>query len=224
LELRSLVDVIKSRWWLVLPVFLVSLGVAATLTVTQIPIYQASSTVVVTPSANLQDESLSAFAIIARQSEIVDTYAQIAGSRTIRQAAADRIQLPPNQRSNLDVTSRLVPGTTLLRIDATSPDPALAAGYANAVSEALVEYVAANYGIFQVNILDSAVEPNRPISPQVPLNIGLGAAGGLLLGIGLAVVSHLFSPTTARQSRPWSSPPGRPTYADGRVQGPRAAD
>jgi capsular polysaccharide biosynthesis protein len=224
LELRALVHIIFSRWWLVLPVFLVTLGVATALTMTQVPIYQASSTVVVSPSTNVQDETLTALAIIARQSEIADTYAQIAGSRTIRQSAAERLQLSPDQRRELSESARLVPGTTLLRIDASSPDPVVAAAYANAVSEVLVEYVAANYGIFQLKILDTAVEPNRPISPEVPLNIGLGAAGGLLLGIGLAVVSHLLSPTAAAKSDSWSSTPGRAPYANRPLHGSGAAD
>jgi polysaccharide biosynthesis transport protein len=224
LELRSLVHVILTRWWLVLPVFLVSMGVAVGLTVTQIPIYQATSTVVVAPSRDVQDESLSALAIIARQSEIADTYAQIASSRTIRQTAAERLQLLPEQRRDLNVSSHLVAGTTLLEIDASSPDAALAAGYANAVSEVLVEYIAANYGIFQLNILDSAVQPNRPVSPEVPLNIGLGAAGGLLLGMGLAVVSYVLNPPSVPQPIPGSSMPGRTGYADARLHGSRAAD
>jgi uncharacterized protein involved in exopolysaccharide biosynthesis len=207
LELRSLVHVIVSRWWLVLPVFLLTTAVAVGLTLTQERLYQATSTLVVTPSQNIQNETLSALAVIARQTEITDTYAQIASSRSIRQSAAERLQLTPDQRSSVSVASRLIAGTTLLEIDAVSPDPGLAAAYANAVSQALVEYVAANYGIFEVDILDSAVEPNRPVSPEVPLNIALGVVGGLMLGIGLALAVHLLAPPAqdAVPSSPWWS-------------------
>jgi diguanylate cyclase (GGDEF)-like protein len=62
------------------------------------------------------------------------------------------------------------------------------------VADALVDYVAGSNGIFSVRVVDEASVPGRPVSPDIPLNIALGVAGGLLLGVGLALVSHLVQP------------------------------
>jgi diguanylate cyclase (GGDEF)-like protein len=192
LELRTLFHVITSRWWLVLPVFILTVAATIGFTLAQQPLYSASSTLIMEPSAT--DDPLSAAAILSRQSEIGDTYAQIGGSRTVQNAAAANLNLSDDDRAGLQLNSVLLTGTTLLEITATSPDPETAADYANAVADALVDYVAGSNGIFSVRVVDEASVPGRPVSPDIPLNIALGVAGGLLLGVGLALVSHLVQP------------------------------
>jgi diguanylate cyclase (GGDEF)-like protein len=195
LEIRSLFQVVASRWWLVLLVFTLTLGATIAFTLTQAPLYSATSTLVVAPSEEVQGDALSALAIIARQTEITDTYAQIGASETIQQTAAAELGITPAEQRAATVSSSLVAGTTLVEISVSSPDADIAADYANAVSDALVEYVDANYGILSVTVLDEASVPGAPDSPNVPLNIALGVAAGILLGIGLAVVAHLLTPT-----------------------------
>lgn len=192
MELRTLIHVVVSRWWLVLPVLVLTLAATIGFTIGQQPLYSASSTLVVAPSVTLADDALSALSIISRQSEISDTYAQIGASQTVQQEAARRLGLSAEDRSETELQSVLLTGTTLLQITATSPNGEQAAAYANAVSESLVDYVNDNYGIFAVSVLDDATVPSRPVSPNVPLNLALGVAGGLLLGVGLAIVSHLI--------------------------------
>ncbi len=194
MELRSLVHLVVKRWWLVLAAFVVTLGVAIGFTFTQAPRYSSSTTLVVAPSVELEDDALSALTVIARQTEITDTYAQIAASGTIQDAAADALQLAPEDRADTQLASRLVTGTTLLEISTTASTPELASDYANAVADSLVEYVAANFGIFEVSVLDTGGISADPVSPDVPLNLALGIGAGLLLGVGLAIVAHLLTP------------------------------
>lgn len=194
MELRSLFHIIVSRWWLVLPIFVLTVGATVVFTIVQRPLYSSASTLVVAPSLSVADDALSALSVISRQTEISDTYAQIGSSRTIQQTAAERLDLSPEQRATIQLESRLLTGTTLLEIEATSPDRQLSADYANAVSDALVDYVDANYGIFAVSVLDAAAVPSRPVSPDAGLNLALGIAAGLLLGVGLALVAYMLQP------------------------------
>ncbi len=194
MELRSLFQLVLKRWWLVLSAFLITLGVALAFTLTQQPRYSSTATLVVAPAEGVADEALSALAVIARQTEITDTYAQIAASSTVQGAAADELEMTPEQRADTELTSRLVTGTTLLEVSTTASTPQLASDYTNAVSDALVEYVEANYGLFEVSVLDTGGVSASPVSPDVPLNIALGIGAGLLLGVGLAIVAHLLTP------------------------------
>lgn len=194
MELRSLVQILVQRWWIILPTFFITVGIAGVLALSQRPAYEASSTLLVTPGADVPDETLSALAVISRQTEITDTYAQIASSRSIQRAAAESLSLSGEQRRDVRIVSRLVTGTTLVSITSRSSDPQLAADYANAVSAALVEYVNAQYDVFDVSVLDEATDPEVPVSPNVPLTLGLGAVAGLLLGVGLAVIASLIRP------------------------------
>lgn len=194
MELRSLVQILVQRWWIVLPTFLITVGVASVLAVSQRPTYEASTTMLVTPAADVPDEVLSAFAVISRQSEITDTYAQIASSRTIQRTAADALGLTGDERRGVSVVSQLVTGTTLVSITGRSNDPALAANYTNAVAEAMVAYVNDRYDVFEVSVLDEASEPDRPVAPNIMLTLVLGGVAGLLLGVGLAVAAALLQP------------------------------
>jgi diguanylate cyclase (GGDEF)-like protein len=194
MELRSLLQILVARWWLILPTFLITLGIAGVLALSQDPSYEAGTSLIVTPAADVADETLSALAVISRQTEITDTYAQIASSRLIQRTAADELALTGDERRDVQITSRLITGTTLLSVTATSTDPGLAAEYANAVSGALVAFVDDRYEVFDVSVVDQASIPQTPVSPNVPLTLGLGAVAGLLLGTGLAVVAALVRP------------------------------
>jgi diguanylate cyclase (GGDEF)-like protein len=202
MELRALLHILATRWWIVLPTVLITLGSAAVLAFSERPSYEAGTTLIVTPAADVADETLSALAVISRQSEITDTYAQIASSRLVQRSAADALELTGDERRDVRVVSRLVPGTTLLSITARAGDPDLAADYANAVSEALVEFVNTRYEVFDVSIVDVASVPDSPVAPNVPLTIATGGIAGLALGIGLAIASALvFRRTPTSQLR-----------------------
>ncbi|MGI8658259.1 MAG: diguanylate cyclase, partial [Candidatus Limnocylindria bacterium] len=195
MELRSLLQILVNRWWIIVPTFLITIGIAGVLALSQRPAYEASSTLLVTPGANVGSETLSALAVISRQTEITDTYAQIASSRSIQKTAADALSLTGDQRRDVRLISRLVTGTTLVSITARSSSAELSANYANAVSDALVDYVNRQYDVFALSVLDPATTPHDgPVSPNVPLTLGLGGVAGLMLGIGIAVVASLIRP------------------------------
>ena len=202
MELRSLLHILITRWWIILPTVVITFGTAAVLAISQRPAYEAGTTLVVTPTADVADESLSALAVITRQTEITDTYAQIASSRLIARGASERLQLTGDERRDVRVVSRLIPGTTLLAITGRASDPQLAADYANAVSEALVDFVDDRYDVFDLSIVDVASVPDDPVAPNVPLILAAGLVAGIALGTGLAIASAIvFRPSTASQLR-----------------------
>jgi len=192
LELRTLFHVVVSRGWLVPPIFVLTVAAAIGFTMVQQPLYSASSTLLLAASG--VDDPLSAAAIISRQSEIGDTYAQIGCSRNLQSQAAASLGLSSEQRADLEAQCVLLTGTTLIEITATSPDPEIASDYANAVAESLIGFVADTDTVFTVGVVDSASPSNRPVSPDIPLNLALGILGGMLLGVGLALVAHLVQP------------------------------
>ncbi len=202
MELRSLLHIIVRRWWLVLPTLLITFGTAAVLALSQSPEYEAGTTMIVTPAADVADETLSALAVISRQSEITDTYAQLAASRVVQREAAEALGLTGDERRDVRIDSRLVPGTTLLTVTARSSDPQLVSSYANAVSDALVAFVDDRYAVFDVSVVDIASVPDQPVAPNVPLTLAIGAVAGVLLGIGLAIASAVvFRPAVTSQLR-----------------------
>lgn len=68
-------------------------------------------------------------------------------------------------------------GSHVVKLSYTSPDPRLAAAVAN-------EFLRV-YADKHVTVLDEARVPGSPVSPNLTLNLALGAAGGLALGAGV---------------------------------------
>ncbi len=194
MELRSLLQILAARWWLVVPVFVITVGASVVFALSQKPVYEATTNLVMSPATSLPSDIESVVSLLSRQTEIVDTYAQIGASNRIQSAAAQALKLTASQRRETVLDSRLVTGTLLLELTARTTDPTLAKDYANAVAQQLVAYVRSTSGIFQVSVVDEASVPENPVAPNVPLDVALGAAAGLLLGVGLAIVIHVLNP------------------------------
>lgn len=196
MELRSLIRVFAERWWLVVPTFLVAIGATAVLTFSQPAVYQSNSTYVVKVTSTAGQDILSALGLLSRQTEIAETYAQVAQSRAIRQAAVASLHLDPNQPINVAFDSRLIAGSNLLQLSANSTDKKLAQSYCTAVGDALVTYANRLYPSFELVALDLAALADRPVSPNIPLNLGLGVVVALLLAGGVGYVATIVAPST----------------------------
>jgi diguanylate cyclase (GGDEF)-like protein len=170
-------------------------GASLVFTVSQPKVYESSTTLVLTPSGNLPDEFLNAVSALARQPEIAETYAQIANSQTMRSQAVDRLNLNAVQRGDVTLTSRLIPGTTVLQLTARSTDPELARHYADAIRELLIDFSPQLGEAFELRTLDAANVTNTPVAPNVPLNVGVGFLASLMLGIGAALASEILAPS-----------------------------
>ena len=137
MEFRYFVKLLLSKWWLVIPTFVVVVAAAAIFTFIQAPVYQSSSTYVVKVEDEAASDVLSALALLSRQTEIAETYAQAGLSRTLRQQASDRLNLTDEQQHDIEVDSRLVPGTNLLSLSVRSTNPELAYAFNTALGEEL---------------------------------------------------------------------------------------
>lgn len=195
MELRSLIRVLLEKWWLVVPTFLMTFGSAAVLTLSQAPVYQSNSTFVVKITSAAGEDVLNALGLLSRQPEIAETYAQAGQSRAIRQAAAAALGLDGRQQDDVGLESVLVAGSNLLQLTTTSTDQDLAQEYNAAVGAALVEYANELYPSFELVGLDRAGSADQPISPNVPVNLGLGFVIALVLAAGIGYVAAIVTPS-----------------------------
>lgn len=193
MEIRSLIRVLRTKWWLVVPTFLVAFGVAAFLTLIQPRLYQSQSTYVVKVS-DAGDDVLSALGLLSRRTEIAETYAQAGQSRRIRDQAIAELGLNDRQKDDVELESQLVPGSNLLQLTVTSRDPDLAKDYCDAVGASLVEYAAGLYPSFELVALDAAAVPERPFSPNIPLNLGFGFAVAVALAVAVGIAAAIMTP------------------------------
>jgi diguanylate cyclase (GGDEF)-like protein len=192
MELRIYLQILLRKWWIVLSTFLVTLTATIVLTYTQTPTYKSVATFVIKPNTSFGD--MKSFAngldMLSRRTEIATTYAEVAGSRLIRQEAVEELGLSQEQKKGLSVDGQLLAGTNVIEIIAEGSDPVLVRDFANVVGAKTMVYVQGLYETYDLKPLDEAARPSSPVKPNKTLNLALGATLGLALGGGLAFLSE----------------------------------
>jgi capsular polysaccharide biosynthesis protein len=142
------------------------------------PTYTAQAYVVVTGEPG---ESIAAL-----------NFAQAYGRIATKGPVADRAAaaLGANAGDLQQVTASTSPDAPVIEITATGTSRTRTADAANAVARALVDYGTSRKDQTRVSlaVLATASVPVSPSSPKPPLELAVGAAGGLLIG-GLAVLA-----------------------------------
>lgn len=159
-------------------------------TVASTPVYETTSKLIILPSANVftdYNDVRSAITALDNNS-VVNTYAEIAKSSTILDAAINEIALksPDDYQIMSDVESQ----TSVITITVDGPDPNGVYMLANAISTHTIAYVSDYFEVYNLQQLDKAVLPKQPIQPTVMLNMALAVILGLGAGIVFAYLSE----------------------------------
>jgi diguanylate cyclase (GGDEF)-like protein len=188
MELKTYFRIMVKKWWIVIPVFLVTLTAGIVFTYNTAPVYSATTTYVVVPSPSYSGNFANGLEILARREEIATTFSEVASSRRIKGLATSSLSLQSGQ--DYSVESRLRAGTNIIEITVEGPDPIIARALANAVGASIEGYIQELFEVFTLVLLDEATTPQEPVRPNPVLYLTLAAVLGLVLGAGLAFLSE----------------------------------
>jgi diguanylate cyclase (GGDEF)-like protein len=184
MELRKYLRIVTQWWWLVLSAFLVVTAAGFTFSFLQPPKYRTALTLVVSPKASITELST------VRQSldtldnpTIINTYAEIVRSRNIYDKAIESMGISPLLAQQVDVQVEVVQRTNLIKIQAEGTNPKAVYTVTNAIAGHAIQYVDKLYELYEIKILDPAVLPTTPFSPDILRNTLLAAALGLIFGV-----------------------------------------
>ncbi|MDY7557702.1 YveK family protein [Cryobacterium sp. 10C3] len=207
MELRDYIRVLRKSWVLIVLLLLVGLGAGATYSLTTTPLYNASSKVFVSTQGGGTSQELAQgnTFTVAR----VKTYADLVATPIVLLPVIGSLGF---NMTSVDLAKQVTASapldTSIIEIAVLDPDPVRAADIANAASQSLtavvqsIETPEAIDAVSPVKLTraQEATVPSKPVSPNVPLNIALGALIGLALGIGLAVLREAME-TRIRNER-----------------------
>jgi len=183
MELKRYLKVLFRWWWLALVAFLTVTTASMVFTYTQTPSYEATASLVVSPAAAVAELPEVRASLSVLDTDIINTYAEIAQSRTILEQAWSDLDVPPETRWRFKARSSVLQQTNLVLITVAGPDPAIVHEATNAIARHTVDYVSNLYEVYELKLLDAAARPHSPVSPNKKLNLLLG----FVLGIGTAI-------------------------------------
>lgn len=202
MELRDYLRILHRSWILVLVTTLVGLLIAAGYSLLVSPKYQATTQLFVSVrSEGAATGDLVQGGTFARQ--VVASYVDIVNTAIVLDPVVEQLgldQTTAQLATQITATSAL--NTVNIEITATDEDPEQAAAIANATAESFTNVVQnvlekpegedAGPSPVQIRAVQPATVPTGPTSPNVPLNLVLGALVGLALGIGIAVLRSVL--------------------------------
>ncbi|KFF58429.1 chromosome partitioning protein [Cryobacterium sp. MLB-32] len=207
MELRDYIRILRKSWVLIVLLTLVAVGAASTYSILQTPTFSATAKVFVsTQSTGTTSELAQGNSFTVQR---VKTYSDLVATPIVLLPVIGSLDLgiTPDALAT-KVTASAPLDTSIIDITVTDTDPVRAAETANAISASLTSVVAeieTPVGADAVSPVkltraQQATVPSIPVSPNVPLNIALGALVGLALGVGIAVLRETLE-TRIRNQR-----------------------
>lgn len=130
-------------------------------------------------------------------SQLVQDYQVLAKSRLVSGLVAERLDLDASSTAAL--SGKIAVGTKSntrhLTITVTDSDPQFAADAANTTADVFSDVVVEKMGASNVKIIDRAVVPKSPSSPNMKNNLAIALILGLMLGAGIVFIIELLDRT-----------------------------
>jgi diguanylate cyclase (GGDEF)-like protein len=194
MEVKLYLRMLQRSWWIIVITALATVIAALVAAYLTPPTYQATSRFIVSPSPALitgGNNLLNSLSTLDKRS-IITTYAEILNSQRIYSDTLNLLQLNEAGLSGYTYRAVALPDANVIEFSVAGPDRQTVYTLANGIGQRAVEYIQALYPVYELNVLDAAVPPTIPISPQPVRSAGVALVVGLALGIGLALIRELL--------------------------------
>ena len=196
IDLRQKFQIVRKRLWLIILIAFFTTSLAGIYTFFWVdPVYKADVLVYIwqsneegTDSGNLNTSDLALF------SQLVNDYEQLAKSRLVTTTVADELGLDASQAAALagQISVSTKQNTRLLLLTVHSTDPQFAASAANKLADVFSNVVVEKMNVGSVNLIDEAVAPRNPVSPNKQMNLAIGLVLGIMIGVGLTFLIEML--------------------------------
>ena len=198
-NLKRLVDTVLRKAWLVILAAILGAVLSFGGTCFFItPLYESTAMFYVNNnSISVGEASLSiSSADITASKSLVDTYIVILNTRETLTDVMDYAGVSRSYDDILDMLeAEAVNDTEIFQVTVTSPDPAEAEKLANSIAYILPKRISSIVEGTSAKIVDSAVIPSEPSSPNLTVNTLVGFLLGLVVCAGVIVLQELFDIT-----------------------------
>lgn len=178
--------------------FFVGIGVSALITFMVItPKYSAASQLIATSQnkdTNANTDSINSNLMM------INTYKDFIKGRVVTETAREKLEKEIGFKGTADDIKNMISveqtqNSQMFSVVATSENPEEAAMVANTVSDIFKKEAKEYTDADKVSVISKAEVPTVPVSPNKKVNLAIGGILGLIIGIGLSLLSQLFNRT-----------------------------
>ena len=181
---------LQRGWWIIALTALSALIIALISSYRTAPTYSTSARFIISP--NLEQGAngsmlISSISALDKRS-IASTFAEVLDSESVYNEASTELKIDPVQLRAYTVSTVVLPDANILEVSVSGADPQVAALLANSVGQKGIDYVTNLYPVYTVDVLDAAVPPSSPISPNPKRDASLALVVGTALGVALLFI------------------------------------
>lgn len=198
LDLRDYLHILRTNWVLIATFALVGTGIAGGASVLIKPTYTADTQLFVSIQSSGSVQELQQGNTFSQAR--VQSYVKTVVTPVVLQPAIDSLGLeisPDDLGNRIKASSDL--NTVLINISVTDGSAVQAAATAKAVADSLIKAVdtlerpkTGGSSPISLSVITPATAPAAPSAPNTKLNILLGLAAGLFIGLGLALLRSIL--------------------------------
>ena len=156
------------------------------------PQYQATSMIYIYTKST----SITSITDLQIGSQLAVDFQIVGTSREVMDSVIARLGLDTDYKSLLETVEISSPsGSHILKIEATNPDPQLAASISNAIADELRARIASVMNTDEPSTLSRAYVPEHPVSPSLAKNVVLGGFGLMFLLAIIFTVAFILDDT-----------------------------
>jgi capsular polysaccharide biosynthesis protein len=193
LNLKQIIHHIKEKWLtlVLIPVIFMVISVLVSLFI--IPQEYEAKTSIIIGRASATDKVIQYDEVLMYE-KIVKTYSEIARSRLVVEKSLQILQKNMTIESMLKkITVTQQPDTQIMVIRVKAPSAGDAMTMTKTVSEVFIAEAERLYPVANIQIIDKAYLPKKPVSPIIELNIIIALCFGLIVSTGVAFIASRIS-------------------------------
>ena len=196
IELKDLLIILRRRLWMVILITFITTAISAAVSIYVLkPVYQANTTLYVGKNADLKGSMVYQDVIMGDQ--LVKDYRELAKSRLVTGMVISEWKLVNTTTSQIAdmIGVNLKNDTRIIEITAQHSNAEFAKNVANKVADVFKRMAVKLIDANNVQIIDMAEVPPKPIKPNKELNIVIGFILGLMISLGLVFLLEYLDNT-----------------------------
>ena len=213
IDLKSLISLILSKWWLILLAALIGGGAAFGYSKLFMPLkYKSELAMYVQSYTSFNENPDHNYNNINNSKQLINTYKKVLKDKAVLNDIGDHLieSFSPEVISKCFTVSNgkispdsidpcisldSPPDTSVLSMTTITKDPEVSAAICNYMALVAPDYIERAVGVGEINAIDTARVSYNPVSPNVKKNAALGAFAAAFLAVVLIILVDFFDNT-----------------------------